>query len=81
MERAACNIIYLDRRAREDTLRRPSNASTSGQGVHTGANEAQDYFKMGYGQSQVEVQASLDSILSTFSAGRIEFRELADDHV
>jgi hypothetical protein len=69
MEHAACNVIYLDKRAREDTVRRASTAS--GFGPRSGdAAGVPDYFKQDAGSHVAEIQATLDSILSTFSASK-----------
>jgi hypothetical protein len=69
MERAACNIIYLDKTAREEIVRRPSTSSASGPRTSSGS-DLLDYSKADSGQHQAEIQTTLESILSTFSTGK-----------
>jgi hypothetical protein len=65
MEHGACNIIYLDRRAREELFRRETVLATRA----STASEPAEYFKLDEPQMPVEVQANIESILSTFNEG------------
>jgi hypothetical protein len=67
MEHGACNIIYLDRRARDELVKRdslfPARASV--------ASEAGEYFKPDGSPLPAEVQVNIESILSTFNEGML----------
>jgi hypothetical protein len=65
MEHGACNIIYLDRRAREELIRRETALATRA----STASEPAEYFKLDGPQMPVEVQTNIESILSTFNEG------------
>jgi hypothetical protein len=65
MEHGACNIIYLDRRAREELVRRESVIATRS----STASEPAEYFKQDNPQLPVEVQTNIETILSTFNEG------------
>jgi hypothetical protein len=68
MEHGACNLIYVDQRAKERTLRRNSTASLEAQPADTGTTPS-DYFKPDGGNQQQEIQSSIDSLLSIFATG------------
>ncbi|KAI9695029.1 MAG: 3',5'-cyclic-nucleotide phosphodiesterase [Bathelium mastoideum] len=64
MENSACNVVYLDRRAREnETVKRETPYSTPGT---ASPRRTPGYFDLGRGRAG-EVQANLQAILSTFS--------------
>jgi hypothetical protein len=65
MEHGACNIIYLDRRAREELVRREAVLATRA----STASEPAEYFKLDNPQLPVEVQTNIETILSTFNEG------------
>lgn len=71
MDHGVCNVVYLDRRAREnetvkrDTVPAYSGSSTSGT---SSPRRATGYFDLGRGRAG-EVQANLQAILSTFTEG------------
>ncbi|QDS72160.1 hypothetical protein FKW77_004496 [Venturia effusa] len=66
MDHGACNVIYLDRRAREELVRRDALLATRGSNVSNDPNQA-DYFRVGEDQLPVEVRSNLESILSIFN--------------
>ncbi|KAF2430245.1 HD-domain/PDEase-like protein [Tothia fuscella] len=63
MEHGACNIIYLDRRAREELVRRDTALANR----QRNATESEHYFKTDRGQVPQEVLANIECILSTFN--------------
>ncbi|KAI9702691.1 MAG: 3',5'-cyclic-nucleotide phosphodiesterase [Bogoriella megaspora] len=66
MDRGACNVVYLDRRAREnETLRRDALSISSASGPSS-PRPAPGYFDLGRGRAG-EVQANLQAILSIFN--------------
>lgn len=65
MEHGACNIIYLDRRAREELVRRDSALANRA----SNSVETNEYFKGDGSQMPGEVLANIESILSTFNEG------------
>lgn len=68
MDHGACNIIYLDRRAREELVRKDSLlANHLGDGSN--ATDQTEYFKLESAQPPMEVRSNLQSILSTFNEG------------
>lgn len=68
MDYGACNIIYLDRRAREELVRRDSLLGTRASDASHDANQT-GYFKAEDEQLPVEVRSNLESILSIFNEG------------
>lgn len=66
MEHGACNIIYLDRRAREELVRRDSLSVTR----DSVGSESAEYFKSDGPQVPLEVRSNVESILSTFNEGK-----------
>ena len=65
MEHGACNIIYLDRRAREELVRRDSLLASR----VSNSSESAEYFKPDGSQLPLEVQSNIEAILSTFNEG------------
>lgn len=68
MDHGACNIIYLDRRAREELVRRDSLLAARAGDVSNDANQA-GYFRAEDEQLPMEVRSNLESILSIFNEG------------
>ena len=71
MDHGACNVVYLDRRAREnETIKRDMTAShpISGASGTSSPRPSPGYFDLGRGRVE-EVQANLQAILSTFHEG------------
>lgn len=67
MDHGACNVIYLDRRAREELVRRDT-ISMSLAAVANNAHDTQGYFRLGNPQAR-EVHSNIETILSTFNEG------------
>jgi len=67
MEHGACNVVYLDRRACEETVRKDSVMSRE----ETKQNDEPEYFKLELRQPQhtAEITNNIESILSTFNEG------------
>jgi hypothetical protein len=67
MHYGACNVVYLDRRAREETVRKDSVMSKE-EGATDGGPE---FFKLELLQPQhaAEINTNIESILSTFNEG------------
>jgi hypothetical protein len=68
MDHGACNIIYLDRRAREELVRRDLLLATRASDASSAADQV-EYFKLEGAQLPVEVRSNLESILSIFNEG------------
>ncbi|TID20831.1 HD-domain/PDEase-like protein [Venturia nashicola] len=66
MDHGACNIIYLDRRAREELVRRDSLLANRA-GDASGHVNPSDYFSAADEQLPVEVRSNLESLLSIFN--------------
>ncbi|KAE9976523.1 hypothetical protein BLS_002044 [Venturia inaequalis] len=66
MDHGACNIIYLDRRAREELVRRDS-LFVNRAGDASGEVDRSDYFQAEDEQLPLEVRSNLESILSIFN--------------
>lgn len=69
MEHGACNVVYLDRRACEETVRKDSVMSR--EEVKQPDNNGPEYFKLELQQPQHtdEITNNIESILSTFNEG------------
>jgi hypothetical protein len=66
LDHAACNIIYLDKRAREEVVRRDSLLAKN----QSATDDQGEYFKVdGFAPPQ-EVQSNIESILTTFNEGK-----------
>jgi hypothetical protein len=69
MEHGACNVIYIDRRANEEHVRRESLSSSLAARTSTGSVAA-GYF--GFSKAPpAEVHTNVESILSTFNEGNV----------
>lgn len=68
MEHGACNVIYVDRRANDEHVRRETLSSSLVARTSTG-NVGQSYFALGK-TPPVEVHANVETILSVFNEGR-----------
>jgi 3',5'-cyclic-nucleotide phosphodiesterase len=69
MEHGACNIVYLDRRASEETVRKDSVMSR--EEVKQPEYSGPEYFKLELREPQHtnEITNNIESILSTFNEG------------
>ena len=71
MDHGACNVVYLDRRARDEhvykNMVRMSLASIAYQS--TEAPQSPGYFKLAH-EHAAEVRANIDTILSVFGEGK-----------
>ncbi|PVI06641.1 HD-domain/PDEase-like protein [Periconia macrospinosa] len=65
MEHGACNVIYIDRRANDEHVRRETLSSSLAATTSTG-NMNQGYFNLGK-TPPAQVHANVESILSTFN--------------
>ncbi|KAF2867266.1 hypothetical protein BDV95DRAFT_503420 [Massariosphaeria phaeospora] len=65
MEHGACNVIYLDRRANDEHVRRESLSNTVAANTST-SSTTQGYFNLST-SPPAEIHANVESILSTFS--------------
>lgn len=68
MEHGACNVIYIDRRANDEHVKRETLSSSLVARTSTG-NVNQGYFGLGKAPP-VEVHTNVESILSTFNEGQ-----------
>lgn len=70
MEHGACNVVYLDRRASEETVRKDSVMSRE-ETTEPKPREELEYFKLELRQPQhtAEIMNNIESILSTFNEG------------
>ena len=72
MEHGACNIVYLDRRAREELVRKDS--VMSGQSIleEKAEENSNEYLRWArqHQQNVTEISTTLTSILSTFNEGK-----------
>lgn len=67
MEHGACNVIYIDRRANDEHVRRETLSSSLAARTSS-ANVTQGYF--GTGKSPpAEIQTNVETILTTFNEG------------
>ena len=67
MDHGACNVVYLDRRAREETVRKDSVMSKE----EGATDDGPEFFKLELLQPQhaAEINTNIESILSTFNEG------------
>jgi hypothetical protein len=68
MEHGMCNIVYLDRRANDEHVRRETLSNSLVARTST-ANVGQSYFGLGK-TPPAEVHANVEAILSMFNEGR-----------
>jgi len=69
MEHGACNVVYIDRRANDEHVRRETLSSSLVARTSTG-NVPQGYFPGSAKAPPPEVHTNVESILSTFNEGR-----------
>jgi CheY-like chemotaxis protein len=75
MEHGACNVIYIDRRANDEHVRRESLSNSLAARTTTGS-VAQGYF--GFAKTPPpEIHANVEAILSTFNEGKLHPRPLS----
>ncbi|KAF2399452.1 HD-domain/PDEase-like protein [Trichodelitschia bisporula] len=63
MDHGACNIIYIDRRAQDELVRREAVLATRA----SDASDTPEYFKLDSSHLPVEVQSNIESILGIFN--------------
>ena len=68
MEHGACNVIYIDRRANDEFVRRDTLSSSLAATTSTG-NVNQGYFNLAK-TPPAEIHGNVESILSTFNQGQ-----------
>jgi 3',5'-cyclic-nucleotide phosphodiesterase len=68
MEPGACNVIYVDRRANDEHIKRETLSESLLARTRRG-NVGQSYFALGRAPP-VEVHANVETILSIFDEGR-----------
>lgn len=68
MEHGACNVIYVDRRANDEYVKRETLSDSLIARTSTG-NVGQSYFALGK-TPPVEVHANVEAILSVFNEGK-----------
>ena len=68
MDHGACNVIYVDRRANDEHVKRETLSSSLIARTSTG-NVGQSYFALGKAPP-VEVHANVEAILSIFNEGK-----------
>jgi hypothetical protein len=68
MEHGVCNVIYVDRRANDEHVRRETLSSSLIARTSTG-NVGQSYFALGKAPP-IEVHTNLEAILSIFNEGK-----------
>ncbi|ORY08716.1 hypothetical protein BCR34DRAFT_389625 [Clohesyomyces aquaticus] len=66
MEHGACNVIYIDRRANDEHVRRESVSSSIAARTSTGSYLPNSYFGAGKAPPQ-EVHSNVETLLSTFN--------------
>lgn len=70
MEHGACNVIYIDRRANDEHVRRESLSNSLAARTTTGS-VAPGYF--GFAKTPpAEIHSNVEAILSTFSEGKLD---------
>ena len=69
MDHAACNVIYIDRRANDEHVRRETLSKSLVARTNSG-NVGQSYFAMGK-TSPREVHDNVEAILSISTEGRL----------
>jgi hypothetical protein len=67
MDHGACNVIYLDRRAREELVRKEFPAARLE--THSASDKDSSYFRQEI-TGQDEVNINLHSLFSTFTQGK-----------
>lgn len=67
MEPRACNVIYIDRRANDEQVRRESLSDSLSARTSTGS-VSQGYFGVGKAPP-AEIHTNVETILSTFNQG------------
>jgi hypothetical protein len=70
MEHGACNVIYIDRRANEEHVRRESLSNSLAARTTTGS-VAPGYFSLAK-TPPAEIHSNVEAILSTFSEGKLD---------
>lgn len=68
MEHAACNVIYIDRRANDEHVRKESLSSSLAARTSTGNVSHNTYFNFGK-PPPAELRANVETILSIFNEG------------
>jgi hypothetical protein len=69
MEHGACNVIYIDRRANDEHVRRETLSSSFVARTSTGS-VSQGYF--GFGKAPpAELHSNVETILTTFNEGML----------
>jgi hypothetical protein len=77
MEHGACNVIYIDRRANDEHVRRESLSDSLAARTSTGS-VAPGYF--GFTKTPpAELHSNVEAILSTFSEGKFGPRPFRQD--
>lgn len=79
MEHGACNVIYVDRRANDEHVRRETLSMSTVARTST-ANVSPGYFPSAIKPPSPDVHANLESILSTFNQGTTPSRCPASPH-
>lgn len=69
MEHGMCNVVYLDRRANDEHVRRETLSDSLVARTSTGS-VGQSYFALGKAPP-AEVHANVEAILSMFNEGRL----------
>lgn len=72
MEHGACNLLYVDQRAKDRTLRRSAIITNTAQP----ATPAPDYFQPDGGKQAAEIHSTLESLSSTFATGKLATRSI-----
>lgn len=79
MEHGACNVIYIDRRANDEHVRRESLSNSLATRTSTGS-VPHGYFNLGK-SPPAEVQANVETLLSTFNEGMFSTTSSPDKFV
>lgn len=69
MEHGACNVIYIDRRANDEEVRKETLSKSMAARTSDG-NVGQSYFNLGK-TSPPEVHGNVGAILSMFNEGKL----------
>lgn len=72
MEHGMCNVVYLDRRANDEHVRRETLSSSLVARTSTGS-VGQSYFGLGK-TPPAEVHANVEAILSMFNEGKQHYK-------
>jgi hypothetical protein len=78
MEHGTCNVIYIDRRANDEHVRRET-LSKSLVARTTNGSVGYNYFSLGK-TPPAEVHANVEAILSMFSEGKLRTPHAANPH-